>query len=607
MNIHLRTFAGLIVASALVTGQAQTAAVSATVASSNAAAKKATKKPAKKAVAKKPSVESQIEQLRTDLQNQIQGLKQQLSDRDQQLQQAQQAAASAQAAADQAKQAAAAQQQAASDTNQAVTTLQSDVTDLKTNTTSLVTTIQDNQKTVKAAIESPSALHYKGITLTPGGFAEAATVYRSAATGGEIPTAFTAVPFENAQQAKLSEFFGTGRHSRITLMAEGKLSNTTMRAYYEADFLGAAVTSNNNQSNSYALRQRTVWAQAELQSGWTFTGGQMWSLATETKKGLSTLSGDIGSPQTIDPNYVPGFVWARQWGFRVTKKVGNGFFFGLSAENPQTLNVGGRGFPANFLIGAPGTGGGNYNSVAANYSFNLAPDVIAKIAVEPGWGHYEVYGIGRFFRNRIYPNATATVPSSAGAYNDTTVGGALGGSLRVPLFKKKLDVGAKGQWGEGAGRYGDSTLADTTVDPTGRLALLRSVSAIGTLELHATPRLDIYANYGGDYVGRRAYLNAKGAPVGYGSTLFDNSGCGVEPLPGTGGFTPGSLSKCAGDNRDIQEGTVGYWYDIYKGAKGRLRQGVQYGYITRQTWSGLGGAPQGNDHLFETSFRYQLP
>jgi len=36
----------------------------------------------------------------------------------------------------------------------------------------------------------------------------------------------------------------------------------------------------------------------------------------------------------------------------------------------------------------------------AQYSTDIAPDTVAKIAVEPGWGHYELYGIGRLFRSR---------------------------------------------------------------------------------------------------------------------------------------------------------------------------------------------------------------
>src|ERR1035438_7958960 len=42
---------------------------------------------------------------------------------------------------------------------------------------------------------------------------------------------------------------------------EGKVSWGTLRAYYEADFLGTGITSNNNQSNSYVMRQRVVWGQ----------------------------------------------------------------------------------------------------------------------------------------------------------------------------------------------------------------------------------------------------------------------------------------------------------------------------------------------------------
>src|ERR1035441_7657599 len=59
-------------------------------------------------------------------------------------------------------------------------------------------------------------------------------------------------------------------------------------------------------------------------------------LATEDKKGISNLSGDIMTPQTIDPNYVVGFVWTRQYGVRLTKTF-NHAAFGIAAENPQLL------------------------------------------------------------------------------------------------------------------------------------------------------------------------------------------------------------------------------------------------------------------------------
>ncbi len=45
----------------------------------------------------------------------------------------------------------------------------------------------------------------------------------------------------------------------------------------------------------------------------------------------------------IDPNYVVGFSWARQYGFRVVKNFGDKFALGVSVEGPQAT-IGGRGF-----------------------------------------------------------------------------------------------------------------------------------------------------------------------------------------------------------------------------------------------------------------------
>jgi hypothetical protein len=43
--------------------------------------------------------------------------------------------------------------------------------------------------------------------------------------------------------------------------------------------LSAGTTSNNLQTNSYTLRIRQAWAQAEIEKN-IFTGGQMWTLLT---------------------------------------------------------------------------------------------------------------------------------------------------------------------------------------------------------------------------------------------------------------------------------------------------------------------------------------
>jgi hypothetical protein len=611
MKNHLTTLATLVLVSAMSAGLAQTTASSKT---STTTHKRTTAR--KAPVPKKPSVESQIQSLREDMQTQIQQLKQQLSDRDTQLQQAQQAAAAAQAAATQAQQQAAQQSSVLTENTQAVGNLQGAVTDLKTNNVSLASTVQEEQTKVQKQINNPDALHFKGITLSPtGSFVAAETVWRQKATGGGLNTQFTGVPLNYSNAGQYSEFYGSGRQSRIALLATGKASpNLTIGGYYEADFLSAGVTSNNNESNSYTLRQRQVFAQAHWNS-LTFTGGQMWSLATETTNLTQNRTELL--PMVIDPQYTAGFVWERQYGFRVSKDFGKTASIAISAENPQTLNFVGHNTPTNFIFGSAGNAGGLYNSAGtsaggnvANYSANLAPDLLAKVVYQsPSWGTYELFGVARFFRNRIFPNATATVPSSKGAYNDSTVGGGIGGSLRVPTLHKHLDVGLSGLWGDGTGRYGSSTIADLTLRPDAQIALIHNFDALGSLTFHATPKLDIYANYGGDYVGRRYFMTSATKATGYGSYLNVETGCNTEPVPGTTvvGYTPANPANCTADTKDVQEFTAGYWYDLYRGPAGRLRQGLQYAYFQRNIWSGIGTTPNATDNMFWTSFRYYLP
>jgi hypothetical protein len=561
----------------------------------------------------KPTVEDQIQALRQEFQGQIDSLKTDLANKDAQLRQAQQAATDAQAAAAKAQAAADAQQQALTENSTAVSTLQGTVSDLKNNAASLAATVSDETASMKKRIENPDAIYFKGTQLSfTGSFIAAETSWREGATGADVNTPFTSIPLQYSDDAQISEFYGTGRQSRLAFRATGKLKDTTLSGYYEMDWLGAGITSNSNQSNSYVLRQRQLWADAKFTNGWDVSGGQGWSLATETTQGLTR--GTEILPSTIDAQYTAGFVWTRQYSFRLSKDFSNRFFMGVSAENAETLNPGGSNLPTNLLIGSAGTGGGLYNA-SANYSFNLTPDFIGKIAFQPGWGHWEIFGINRNFRARVYPNAPT---NSAGAYNDMFPVGGIGGSLRVPFANKMVTVGLKGLYGKGMGRYGSSTIGDVTIRPDGELDPLKAFSALGTLEINPNPRFLLYFNYGGDYVYRDYW-----GKIGYGSPQTNMSGCLVEPLPGTGaanpyggggtGFNPSTPANCGNQNKDIQEFTAGDWYYFYRGPKGGLRFGLQYARFERILWSGAGGTtnPSGGangiDNMFFTSFRYYLP
>jgi|HubBroStandDraft_4_1064222.scaffolds.fasta_scaffold00111_13 hypothetical protein len=480
--------------------------------------------------------------------------------------------------------------------------LQHDVTDLKAANASTVESLTATEKRV-GDLESPLAIHFKGITLTPGGFVAADTVWRPHAMYSDIGTQFNAIPFSAAGQARASDFYGSGRASRLSLLAKGNWGQTVVTGYYEADFLGVGVASTNNQSNSYVLRQRQLWSQAAFRNGWSVAGGQMWSLATEFKSGLDPFT--WLSPQVIDTQYNAGFSYLRQYGVRVTKNFDNKVWFGMSVENAQTLlTVSGN--PTNFLIGGPGNGSsGGYNSLA-NYSSNYSPDFVAKLAFESGFGHYEIFGIASIFRARTYPNATAAIPSAAGAFNNNTAGGGFGANARWLVAQKHLEIGVHYLGGNGVGRFGASQLPDATVYGNGYEHLVRAYQGLLSVEYHA-PKWDLNLYGGGEYAGRQASLY-KGKPVGYGSPLFVNTGCGTETLPTlANGYGPGALANCAGNTRAIFEGTAAFFYKFYNGPKGRLQLGGQYSYLTRDAWSGVGGQPEAIENMIFSSFRYYLP
>lgn len=544
-------------------------------------------------------------------QREIQELRDELRSKDQAAQQAQTAATDAASKAD-AAQAQASQQQAA------VTELKSDMSDLKNNVASTVVTVQEAQKNISGP---PTAIHVKGITITPGGFLAAETVYRQRGLGADINTPFNTVPYNGSSTHNISEFFGSGRQSRISMLVEGRLKGAKLSGYVEADFLSAGVTSNNNGSNSYTLRQRQAWGQAAMDNGWSITGGQMWSLLTETKRGVDNRTEAL--PMTIDPQYTVGFTWARQYGLRLAKNFGNKAWFAVSVENPQaTLTA--HNNAANFLVGTAGVTGGLYNN-QANYSFNPSPDVIAKLAFEPGFGHYEIFGVYSRFRDRVFPcedvaattvcgSATKAGPNATGAFNSSKNGGGFGANARWSFAHKHIDFGLHGFGGSGVGRYGTAGLSDVTVHTDGTLYLVKSLQGLSTLEFH-TSKADVYFNGGAEYAGRAAnYDPVQKKYVGYGSPFFNNTGCLTETGPGAGGFSPGALANCTGDTRVITEATAGVWFKVYDGAKeklnwGRIQFGPQYSVVIRNAWSGAGSPSeaQGIDNMVFTSFRYYLP
>ena len=614
--------------------------------------------PAKAKVAKKAdkaesAIAVQLEELRQAVQSQqeqLQLLKDELAKRDRQIDEAREAAAAANARAAEASTRATEAVNTSAEVKSTAKTLNSTVSDLKASSEVLKATVATEQAEAKKAEEiGPSTIRFKGVNITPMAWIEAATISRSHATGGDINTPLTGIPYPNSALSRISENNFTARQSRLMLLADTKIGSAKVNMYYEGDFLGAGVTSNNRQSNSYVFRQRQLWASLKFDSGLYISGGQMWSLVTESKKGIENRQEQF--PLMIDPQYIVGWAWQRAYGFRVAQNWDK-FALGVSIEGPQTT-FGGRGSNNNFFFNTPGAGGGLYNFAdTSGYTANKSPDFMVKATLDPGWGHYEIVGIVSPFRARVYPcgaqplltpatglnpGCTGANPNQSvfGAFNDSTVGGGLGATARLPFAQKKIEFMAHFQGGDGIGRYSTAQLADVTARPNGTLAPIRTAAYLAEMELHPNPKFDIFAYYGGEYAARTAYTFPNPAavgtgnpvPVGYGSPLFNNSGCTTEgfPVNTPGTFpptatpaSPGSSGTCNGDIHHIVEGTLGFWHKIYNGPKGRLQWGVTYSYLEKFAWSGnafnittgvagVSQRPKAINNMVWTAFRYYLP
>jgi len=330
------------------------------------------------------------------------------------------------------------------------------------------------------------------------------------------------------------------------------------------------------------------------------------------------------------PQYVVGFTWARQYGFRIVeglrREVCAGAFGGRTAGD-----AGGRGFSTltstnavgavttstNFFINAPERPEGLFNAFdATGYTVNKSPDVIVKAAADPGFDTTSCLESSARFRNRIFPCSVvgttakdnplptpqplpvtcpvdgSTAPSALGAFDDTRVGGGLGVSGRWPLFNKKLDFGGErrgGRWhrpvwfGNDAGRDVPARWHGG-VDPHG--------ARIGHSGIHPSPKLMFTCTAGRNTRfalltpgtrQSRSLLRRLSQPLhpisgGHEDDDFDDGHRRIriavrqQQRMQHGTASDGNVYTVGGRNvrgdiRLITEGTIGFWHKFYNGRR----------------------------------------
>jgi hypothetical protein len=465
---------------------------------------------------------------------------------------------------------------------------------------------------MKAPIPMPA-----GVKMSWGGFLAAEAVYRQHNTVSDIGTPFAGIPYPFSPQYKEPEFRGTARQSRISLLVEGAIDPVQKLAgYYEMDFLGVGITSNYNESNSWAPRLRQGYLTYD-NSDWGFhlLAGQSWSLLTQNTVGITPRKENI--PLTIDANYIAGFDYTRNWQIRAVKDFGPTVSLGLSIENPASQVYASAGAIANggSLNGLivnwanPGSSFLGSGGFANNFNTETAPDIIGKAAFDPGWGHYELFGLARFFTDGIFTCNPALVPASGicpfttanvgTANSHVTVGEGVGGSVLMPVVPKLLDLQGSVLYGRGIGRYGAAQLSDVVVASDGTLSPITAWHAMVGAVAHPLPGLDIYAYAGTERANGSVFSSAAG-PTGFGVTTLSNAGCGIV----TGASFTGGTSNCAAVNKEVDMATLGFWQNLYKGDYGRVATGFQYQYIRRKSFDGVPGPVSTSDNVVMSSLRY---
>jgi len=434
--------------------------------------------------------------------------------------------------------------------------------------------------TQPADSEGGLAMKIKGVNLNIGGFIEAASIYRTRNENSDISSTFSGLPAPNQTNYYQDETRFTARQSRLSIQASGNATPTIhLGGFYEMDFLGAAGTANSKESNSYNPRIRHLCATADWDSlGLHLLAGQNWSLATLNNKGITPRNEVI--PLTIDAQYVPGFTWTRQPQFRIVKDLfDKKLWLAVSVENPQTATVSNPA--ANTSLGQGGAG----VLSGVTVSQNDIPDVIFKAAVEPGWGHFEVYDL---LRNFASTTGLTTV-------NNTTTN-AVGGGVVLPFIPDHLTLQVSGLYGRGIGRYGSGQLADITTSSNGADVPLTEAQLLAGLTCDPTSEWTFYGYYGLE----QAQRENLGGGAGYGnSTLV------------TAFSAPGAATTTGSQVQRIDQGTLGLWWKFLQGSYGKMQGGLQYSYTENKYFSGLNAAktaqvsgPKTTDQMVFVSLRY---
>jgi hypothetical protein len=428
--------------------------------------------------------------------------------------------------------------------------------------------------------EAPLSLRLGSLYVTPEGFADFTTVFRSTNAGNGLPTNFGSIPFSNTPAGQLTEIRPSAQATRPAARVDAMVAGAHIIGYVEFDFLGFVPTNAAVVYNNSAPRLRMAFVDVRKDKI-EILGGQAWTLMAPDRNGLSPLAEDMYYPH-LDPDNQLGLVWNRDPQFRFIYHASSAVTMGFSAEEPEQY-IGGFGGAGTSVLPAalatPYAAELNNGTTTLNTP-NVAPDFVAKLAFDPMIGdhhfHIELAGLERNFK--VYDPITKEHFSATGG------GGSLNFCLQLTNYLKVL---AYNFYSDGGGRYIFGQAPDLVIRGDGSISLVRAASTVEGMELQVAKKTLLYAYYGGVYIFKdSAFDPTSKAFVGYGF--------------------PGAPTS---QNRALQEPTFGLSQTLWKEPRyGSLVLGLQYSYVTRSPWiAPTTGPTTASTNMFYVSLRYMLP
>ncbi len=283
----------------------------------------------------------------------------------------------------------------------------------------------ETNKTVKEVATKkaePSGLQLPAnTTMKIYGYTKLDAIYTDTDGGGKYAYTPSAVPLDKDQD-KLADnsFIMHARQTRLGFATSTDTDYGKFNIKIETDFYGNTPRGAEVYSNSYGLRLRRAYGELG-----NLRIGQDWSTFID----LATY------PEIIDFGGGAGSLFIRQALIRWTQPFSGGSAM-FAIENPENT----------FMV--KGDDGNN----TINGGQNVFPDIIARVNLNPRFGHFSLVGMLR------------DLSIDTSEYDDSELGYAFSANAAIPTFGKD-NLMLQFNYGDAMGRYMESGFADAFLNP----------------------------------------------------------------------------------------------------------------------------------------------